>query len=97
MDLHQVSSLLNKYFLIKKLMDIKKIIDIAGKGISNPIASIRSAALLLEHIGYVSEASRIHAAVDTVLSSGHVDGLLTPDLGGKGTTRGVTDSIISKL
>ncbi|KAJ3040037.1 homoisocitrate dehydrogenase [Rhizophlyctis rosea] len=69
--------------------------DIAGKGIANPVAAIRSAALLLEHMGLDSEATRIHSAVDRVLSEQASS--LTPDLGGKGTTQGVTDAIIKAL
>lgn len=34
--------------------------DIAGKGIANPIASIRSSAMLLEHLGYAKEAEAIN-------------------------------------
>ena len=68
--------------------------DIAGKGIANPIASIRSAALLLEHLGYASEADRIYSAVDAVLIEGK---LMTPDLGGSATTRQVTQAIIDRL
>ncbi|KAJ1562574.1 homoisocitrate dehydrogenase, partial [Nowakowskiella sp. JEL0078] len=41
--------------------------DIAGKGIANPIAAIRSAALLLEYMKLTSEASRIYSAVDKLL------------------------------
>ncbi|KAJ3238867.1 homoisocitrate dehydrogenase [Chytriomyces hyalinus] len=62
--------------------------DIAGKGIANPIASIRSASMLLSHLGWNAEAARMDAAVDKVLVE-HAD-ILTPDLGGKGTTDGVT-------
>ncbi|KAJ3281333.1 homoisocitrate dehydrogenase [Borealophlyctis nickersoniae] len=69
--------------------------DIAGKGIANPVAAIRSAALLLEYLGLGTEASRIHAAVDSVMNQG-VSGL-TPDLGGKGTTKSVTDAILKAL
>ncbi|RKO94367.1 hypothetical protein BDK51DRAFT_21461, partial [Blyttiomyces helicus] len=69
--------------------------DIAGKGIANPVAAIRSAALLLEYLGLSGEAGRIHKAVDTVLVGKGVE--LTPDLGGKGTTAGVTRAIIERL
>ncbi|KND00142.1 homoisocitrate dehydrogenase [Spizellomyces punctatus DAOM BR117] len=69
--------------------------DIAGKGIANPIAAIRSAALLLEHLGLASEASRIHSAVDKVLNEQAQ--AMTPDLGGRGTTKGVTDAVIKLL
>ena len=69
--------------------------DIAGKGIANPVAAIRSAALLLEHLGYSKEAERIYCAVDAVLLEGEY--ALTPDLGGSGTTQGVTEAILRKL
>ena len=69
--------------------------DIQGKGIANPIAAIRSAALLLEHLGLTLEATKIHNAVDSVLLQPKE--FLTPDLGGKGTTDAVTQAIINKL
>jgi homoisocitrate dehydrogenase len=69
--------------------------DIAGQGIANPVAAIRSAALLLEHLGYPKEAERVYSAVDAVLLEG--EHALTPDLGGSGTTQGVTDAILQKL
>jgi homoisocitrate dehydrogenase len=68
--------------------------DIAGKGIANPIASIRSAAMLFEHLGYSAEAQSIKSAVDKVLID---DEILTPDLGGNSTTAQVTDAIIKCL
>ncbi len=67
--------------------------DIAGRGIANPVAAIRSAALMIEHLGYIKEANQIKDAVDYTLV--HED--LTPDLGGKGTTESLTDSIIRRL
>ncbi|KAJ3331804.1 homoisocitrate dehydrogenase [Blyttiomyces sp. JEL0837] len=68
--------------------------DIAGKGIANPIAAIRSAALLLEHLGMNGEATKIHQAVDQVLLDTSV---LTPDLGGKGTTKSVAEAVLKRL
>ncbi len=47
-----------------------------GKGIANPIASILSAAMLLEHFGLHEEASRIEDAVDKSLELK----ITTPDL-----------------
>jgi isocitrate dehydrogenase (NAD+) len=58
--------------------------DIAGKGLADPIAIIRSAALLLDHIGHRDAARRIEAAVVDTLARGQG---LTRDLGGQGTTR----------
>ncbi|ORY36834.1 Isocitrate/isopropylmalate dehydrogenase [Rhizoclosmatium globosum] len=69
--------------------------DIAGKGIANPIASIRSASMLLSHLGWSAEAKKIDAAVDRVLLENPAQ--LTPDLGGKGTTEQVTQAVIRHL
>ncbi|CAM0135738.1 homoisocitrate dehydrogenase [Umbelopsis sp. WA50703] len=68
--------------------------DIAGKNIANPVAAIRSAALLLEHLGYTKEALQVYGAVDKVLSEATY---LTPDLGGKSTTSEVTEAILKNL
>src|SRR5262249_23299179 len=68
--------------------------DIAGKGLANPIALIRSAALLLEHIGQRAAAQRIEAAVRQTLQAGEG---LTRDLGGTGSTTTLTNQIIANL
>jgi isocitrate dehydrogenase (NAD+) len=68
--------------------------DIAGKGLANPIAAIRSAALLLDHVGQREAARRIETAVMETLKRGHG---LTRDLGGQGTTRTLTDAILAQL
>ncbi|KAJ6516187.1 mitochondrial NAD-homo-isocitrate dehydrogenase LysB [Mycena sanguinolenta] len=65
--------------------------DIAGKGIANPVASIRSAALMLRHLGYVSAADKIDKAVNDTLAPAK---LLTPDLGGTASTTQVTEHIM---
>eukprot|EP00732_Lithocolla_globosa_P005653 Lithocolla_globosa_v1_NODE_5986_length_1153_cov_12.128415.p1 type:complete len:347 gc:universal NODE_5986_length_1153_cov_12.128415:1093-53(-) len=67
--------------------------DIAGKGIANPIACIRSGAMLLEAFGHLDKARKINQAVEKTLGAG----ILTPDLGGKATTEQVVSSIISHL
>ncbi|KAL3233400.1 Homoisocitrate dehydrogenase, mitochondrial [Nakaseomyces bracarensis] len=68
--------------------------DIAGKGIANPIATIRSTALMLEFLGYPEVAQDIQKAVDTNIRE---DKIKTPDLGGKSSTQEVVDDILSKL
>src|SRR5258705_2494599 len=68
--------------------------DIAGKGLANPIAVIRSAALLLDHVGQREASRRIQTAVMRALERGRG---LTRDLGGDGTTRTLTDAIIDIL
>lgn len=68
--------------------------DIAGKDIANPIASIRSAALMLRRLGYIRGADRIDKAVDEVIRQGTV---LTPDLGGKSKTQEVLHEILKRM
>ncbi|TBU32043.1 homoisocitrate dehydrogenase [Dichomitus squalens] len=68
--------------------------DIEGKGIANPLAAIRSAALMLRFQGYTAGADRIDRAVDQVIREGEV---LTPDLGGKSKTQEVLDAVLKKL
>ncbi|HOD85276.1 MAG TPA: isocitrate/isopropylmalate family dehydrogenase [Methanoculleus sp.] len=57
--------------------------DIAGQGIANPIAAIRSAAMLLAHTGDPGSAAVIEEAIDRVLNAG----IRTRDLGGNAGTR----------
>ncbi|RSH91074.1 homoisocitrate dehydrogenase [Saitozyma podzolica] len=68
--------------------------DIEGKNIANPIASIRSAALLLSSLGYYGPAARITSAVDRVLLEGKH---MTPDLGGRSTTTDVTEAVLKLI
>lgn len=67
--------------------------DIAGKGISNPIGAIASAALMLDNFGLHDEARRIEAAIEATTAAGH----LTRDIGGDSDTKDVTDAIIAAL
>jgi len=68
--------------------------DIAGKGLANPVAAVRSAALMLNHVGERDAGAKIEAAVLKTLSRG---AKLTPDLGGDGTTATITREIIWNL
>ena len=68
--------------------------DIAGKGLANPIALLRSAAMLLEHIGQRDAAERIEESVRRTLHAGTG---LTRDLGGDGTTATITERLIGNL
>ncbi len=67
--------------------------DIAGKNIANPIAAIRSAAMLLRHAGDSGHAAAIEAAVRTAVAKG----IATPDLGGTAGTREFGDAVIREL
>ncbi|KAK5113655.1 homoisocitrate dehydrogenase [Meristemomyces frigidus] len=68
--------------------------DIAGLGISNPIATIRSVGLMLEFLGQGEAAARVYQAVDGCLLEGR---LLTPDLGGKAGTEEVVGDVVRRL
>jgi homoisocitrate dehydrogenase len=68
--------------------------DIEGKGIANPIATIRSTALMLEFRGEEEAARRIYEAVDANLEEGK---FLSPDMGGKATTEEVLEDVIKRL
>jgi tartrate dehydrogenase/decarboxylase/D-malate dehydrogenase len=69
--------------------------DIAGKGIANPVGQIWSAAMMLDHLGHTDAAAKIMKAIETVLASDR--NMLTPDLGGKGTTQSMGDAILAAM
>jgi len=56
--------------------------DIAGQKIANPLATIWSGALMLEHLGHPAAAAEILSAVEQVI----IDGPHTPDMKGKAGT-----------
>ena len=66
--------------------------DIAGRGIANPTATIRSAVLMLEHMGFAGEAERLDAAVARVYRDGKT---LTPDQGGSAGTRDMARAVLA--
>ena len=67
--------------------------DITGEGIANPVATFWTAAQMLEHLGEGQAAQRLMRAVEQVTG----DGILTPDVGGKATTREVTDAVCEAI
>jgi tartrate dehydrogenase/decarboxylase/D-malate dehydrogenase len=64
--------------------------DIAGKSIANPIGTIWSSALMLEHLGEHAAARRLMQAIERVASEGQA---LPADLGGKATTTQVAEAV----
>ena len=68
--------------------------DIAGKGIANPIAAFWAGAMMLEVLGEAEAARELMDAVEAVTAEGRVR---TPDLGGRATTREVTEAVLAKL
>merc|ERR1719354_704483 len=61
--------------------------DIAGQGIANPIACIRSAAMICAHLGMQEEGRRIEEAIRNAV----VSGVKTRDLGGTASTKEMSD------
>ena len=68
--------------------------DIAGKGIANPTALLRSALMMLHHIDEHGQAFRIEAALEKTLL--HKE-QCTGDLGGKATTMEFARYVIGNL
>jgi tartrate dehydrogenase/decarboxylase/D-malate dehydrogenase len=68
--------------------------DIVGKGIANPLAAMLAGGMMLDFLGETDAAARVERAVRAVLAT---SGALTPDLGGSGTTRGVTEAVLALL
>ena len=67
--------------------------QIAGLGIANPAAMLRSVALMLTHsFGRTEEAAALERAVDGALRTAP-----TPDLGGTATTAEVGDAVLRAL
>lgn len=67
--------------------------DIAGQGIANPVAAIRSAALLLEYLGMMNEAEQVFSAIETTIRQGKT----TPDLGGTYSTTAMGQAILEEI
>ncbi len=67
--------------------------DLAGTGAANPVATLRSLALLLGHRGLTAPAGRLERAIDESLRSGP----RTPDLGGNARTDEVIGAICAEI
>jgi tartrate dehydrogenase/decarboxylase/D-malate dehydrogenase len=67
--------------------------DIAGQGIANPIGTIWSGALLLEHLGEKQAADLIVRAIEKTVR----DGVLTVDLGGTANTVDVANRVMQNV
>jgi tartrate dehydrogenase/decarboxylase/D-malate dehydrogenase len=68
--------------------------DITGKGIANPVGTFWTGAMMLDHLGEPEAAAQLMRAVELVTAD---PALHTPDLGGKATTRQVTDAVIAAV
>ena len=68
--------------------------DIAGRNLANPTALLRSALLMLDHIGEAAAARRIESALFTVLATPE---RTTRDLGGRASTTEFAHAIVQAL
>jgi 3-isopropylmalate dehydrogenase len=66
---------------------------IAGKNIANPIGAISTASLMLNHLGWAEEASRIDAAIGDAVRAGET----TVDVGGTLGTKECAAAIVRRL
>jgi isocitrate dehydrogenase (NAD+) len=69
--------------------------DIAGQNKANPLALLQSAVMMLQHIGEMDAAKRIHNAIIKLLGEGPER--RTRDIGGTGTTSDFTTAICEIL
>lgn len=67
--------------------------DIAGQGIANPLGTIWSVALMLEHLGEHIAAQKIMQAMDKTTSQG----ILPVDLGGSASTNDIALAVVSNI
>lgn len=68
--------------------------DIAGQGIINPTATLLSAAMMLEYLGFEDASRQLTRALAQVYADGRV---LTPDQGGDATTAAFCDEVGRRL
>lgn len=65
--------------------------DIVGQGVANPLATVRSGAILFDHLGETAVAETIRTAVEEHLADAAAP--WTPDLGGSALTTEVTEAL----
>jgi isocitrate dehydrogenase (NAD+) len=68
--------------------------DIAGKNLANPTALLRSALLMLRHIGETDAAARVQTGLERVYRTRDK---LTRDVGGKAGTSEFADAVIEEM
>ena len=69
---------------------------LAGQGVANPVGCLQSAVMLLGYVGLHEAADRVRRAVEATVAKGDV-GILTPDMGGRGTTKGFVGAVKAAL
>ncbi len=67
--------------------------DIAGRGIANPIGTVLSVAMMFDWIGRTDAGDAVRRAVEMAVA----EGVTTPDIGGRSTTREVGEYVARHL
>jgi isocitrate/isopropylmalate dehydrogenase len=68
--------------------------DIAGRNLINPTATLLSAVMMLEHLGFADAAERLDSALTRTYAEGRV---LTPDQGGSASTTEFCEAVAARL
>ncbi|MGD9909422.1 MAG: isocitrate/isopropylmalate dehydrogenase family protein [Candidatus Izemoplasmatales bacterium] len=68
--------------------------NIAGKGIANPVALLRSAVMMLSYLGETENSNKLDLAINQVLEEKMIR---TPDLGGTNTTMEMAEVITKRF
>jgi tartrate dehydrogenase/decarboxylase / D-malate dehydrogenase len=68
--------------------------DIMGRGLANPIGTLWSCVMMLEHLGEAAAATKLMAVIEQVTAD---KALHTADLGGKATMAQVTAAVIARI
>jgi isocitrate dehydrogenase (NAD+) len=68
--------------------------DIAGRNLANPLALMRSAIMMLRHLGRIDAMERMRAALRKVIVD---EGTRTRDLGGTATTTEFTEAVVRAI
>ena len=67
---------------------------IAGRNVINPTATLLSAVMMLEHLGFGGAADRLDSALTRIYADGRV---LTPDQGGRASTTEFCEAVAALL
>ena len=67
---------------------------IGGQNIINPTATLQSAVMMLEYLGFSADAERLTTAIDAVYAEGRA---LTPNQGGSASTTEFCDAVSRAL
>jgi tartrate dehydrogenase/decarboxylase/D-malate dehydrogenase len=67
--------------------------DLVGRGVANPVATLWSAALMLDHLGEAAAARRLMNAIEEATAAG----VRTRDVGGTASTADVVRGVVERI